>query len=984
MKFEYPIPIKDPKAKLGQANTLGFYPIGRLFNWHGGLHVSENSNSPIKAIADGTVIAYRMPNLYPENTAIAEGIKYSNGFVLIQHKYKSPKKREFTFYSLYNHLMSHSELIQMKKIPDIFKTQQYKVKGKLACKGKGITAYKSISKSFSMILPVGSILVPNSNTDIFDSKDKHWAKKTEFKKVIFTDPDSGMVYSDLYVDLSIDQIEKLTNETYKVIGDKEEGKCWDYENLRSAPNWKDDNNVVMQVPNNSKCTIVKENKGYYEIKTLNGKDQKGFIYAKSCTKDGFVLNLEQDKLDKIITEKNCNIPVKAGEIIGFSGMYGCIKNINYRTAHIEIFTDKDPSDFLKGKEGDKDDVADTKKFLKFTKGGKLSLKFPIKLSMNDEIEVIDFPEGENEKYCRIKLHKQIRDVDYDDLVDHKKKDATGKSYYTPKNLTNLNAIFGDSLKEKSVVHFEEMLADVGKKKRRKISFTVPNDEHIYWVEKPTDINKKTTSPILLKADLATVYYRKPKNDLIEVELNEDYIEAENQLKPVKTSENTTWYQLKITDRQGQQEGYIESKDSTKISAHDWIAFGFKTFKDQSDDFVFDPDEKTAPKFLKEVWEQMDTKRYENGEWVKDTAKDGKLSRRELLGGLNDCFVSEKLSKMICYHTSEWSVDFNKLKAEIETDLDKNINKEQKPERKEKLKQQKEELLQITEEKVKALNFWKDIKVPIPNKLSEMPADMIYDPIRNQSRKRYPWERDFEYEQEEKEEEEYTPFPTSPKVYHFHPIAFVEQMRRMNDLTSPPWMDIALTEAKKAKYVKETLSPTSEMANKYHTYVGLPKATGSTAWCSSFVSWCLGEADQKNSKSAGSQSVLWNEGKLFKRIKEPVYGCIVLMTNYVKSTGKSNSHGHVTFLYGVDDNGDLICLGGNQGNRLKYSRYYFNKANSTFTQKGVKVEQRFNGYFLPVDFPASNSKQPEIVDIKKLNNELAGKAVKSNVKNEKTT
>ncbi|PKQ61188.1 hypothetical protein BZG01_19765 [Labilibaculum manganireducens] len=64
---------------------------------------------------------------------------------------------------------------------------------------------------------------------------------------------------------------------------------------------------------------------------------------------------------------------------------------------------------------------------------------------------------------------------------------------------------------------------------------------------------------------------------------------------------------------------------------------------------------------------------------------------------------------------------------------------------------------------------------------EVPDDCIYDPILNQSRKRYPWKRDFEYDQEEKEEEEYTPFPISNKVYHFHPVAFVEQMRRMNTI-----------------------------------------------------------------------------------------------------------------------------------------------------------------------------------------------------------
>ncbi|PKQ61437.1 hypothetical protein BZG02_15910 [Labilibaculum filiforme] len=99
-----------------------------------------------------------------------------------------------------------------------------------------------------------------------------------------------------------------------------------------------------------------------------------------------------------------------------------------------------------------------------------------------------------------------------------------------------------------------------------------------------------------------------------------------------------------------------------------------------------------------------------------------------------------------------------------------------------------------------LQFWSKVKISIPNKLSGMPADMIYDPIRNQSRKRYPWDRDFEYEQEE---EEYTPFPISPKVYHFHPIAFVEQMRRMEDDPSLIWG---------LKFTKEERQKVIEIAN----------------------------------------------------------------------------------------------------------------------------------------------------------------------------
>src|SRR5690554_7369157 len=76
MKFEYPIPVsgEDATELLGHKNAVGHYPMGRLFNWHGGLHVFEREYAPIKAIADGVVIAYRVGK-----TAIeCEGVKFSN------------------------------------------------------------------------------------------------------------------------------------------------------------------------------------------------------------------------------------------------------------------------------------------------------------------------------------------------------------------------------------------------------------------------------------------------------------------------------------------------------------------------------------------------------------------------------------------------------------------------------------------------------------------------------------------------------------------------------------------------------------------------------------------------------------------------------------------------------------------------------------------------------------------------------------------
>ncbi|MCG8699152.1 MAG: hypothetical protein MI922_13950, partial [Bacteroidales bacterium] len=62
MKFVYPVNIgnnikKDAKHLKGASNSAGYYPIGRLNTWHGGIHFE--GEQPIYAIADGIIIAYR-------------------------------------------------------------------------------------------------------------------------------------------------------------------------------------------------------------------------------------------------------------------------------------------------------------------------------------------------------------------------------------------------------------------------------------------------------------------------------------------------------------------------------------------------------------------------------------------------------------------------------------------------------------------------------------------------------------------------------------------------------------------------------------------------------------------------------------------------------------------------------------------------------------------------------------------------------------
>ncbi|MDR3093262.1 MAG: hypothetical protein LBU62_01285, partial [Bacteroidales bacterium] len=134
-------------------------------------------------------------------------------------------------------------------------------------------------------------------------------------------------------------------------------------------------------------------------------------------------------------------------------------------------------------------------------------------------------------------------------------------------------------------------------------------------------------------------------------------------------------------------------------------------------------------------------------------------------------VITKLSKLICYHRSEWSYDthWDGLKAEINDFYDALIDQEKNNERANKMKQKRDSRLKEIETKVKELSFWDKINIDVTG---------------NEGLK---------------------PFPKSPYVYHFNPIAFVEQMKRIygcfcnRDITIDEFTEIfkALRDSEKA-------------------------------------------------------------------------------------------------------------------------------------------------------------------------------------------
>lgn len=148
----------------------------------------------------------------------------------------------------------------------------------------------------------------------------------------------------------------------------------------------------------------------------------------------------------------------------------------------------------------------------------------------------------------------------------------------------------------------------------------------------------------------------------------------------------------------------------------------------------------------------------------------------------------------------------------------------------------------------------------------------------------------------------------------------------NDGKVPPWMVIA-----------RSLEGTREIAGRKHNprilamwkMAKLPFTDDETPWCAGFVGACLEQAGFRSTRSAAARSYeRWEYGT---RLRKPVADCIVVFWRG-KPTGWS---GHVGFVDGVDQQGRLMVLGGNQGNAVNIKP--FNKA-------------RVVGYFWPKAYP----------------------------------
>jgi uncharacterized protein (TIGR02594 family) len=200
----------------------------------------------------------------------------------------------------------------------------------------------------------------------------------------------------------------------------------------------------------------------------------------------------------------------------------------------------------------------------------------------------------------------------------------------------------------------------------------------------------------------------------------------------------------------------------------------------------------------------------------------------------------------------------------------------------------------------------------------------------------------------------------------------------SDQKQAPWMLKAIEEGKKwaGKY-EDVITKTEN----FHKEIGQTGNLSSTPWCASFVNFCLKSSGVPYEPSASSQFPI--SSKKFIKIDKPVYGCLMVMRNYVVETGKFAGSGHVTFVYGRNENGRIACLGGNQKDSIKVSDYATTGDSAKFKINKILMAQRFYAFYIPASYAEYAKKTVElaVVDSVDINKGLLNIANAGVTKNE---
>lgn len=196
MKFVFPILNAEGKefSDINDFTTFingessGHYLLGNYQKWHGGIHISDQiapwcrDKYPIRAMADGKVVAFRIMDNYFTSEFQGESLRYSNSFCLLEHQYcevnpETKAKNEFAFYTLYMHLAPWAQVMKCSRL--VLK-KRWNVRNSVPHYRPDAEQQQADKQLAKALLPAGTELEPSTDSQpvwgTVDGKDYRFIK----------------------------------------------------------------------------------------------------------------------------------------------------------------------------------------------------------------------------------------------------------------------------------------------------------------------------------------------------------------------------------------------------------------------------------------------------------------------------------------------------------------------------------------------------------------------------------------------------------------------------------------------------------------------------------------------------------------------------------------------------------------------------------------------------------------------------------------
>lgn len=346
----------------------GYFPLGRNGLWHGGVHfdsgtagtVGLEGQSHVRCLADGEVIAYRIPETTPMTTfhpapKVTKDKPFASGFVLVRHRLEAPKIEgkgtppSLIFYSLYMHLADWKsyQADSRRERPAFWpESNQRRVKQSAKDRRKGhpselgaqLLHAASHGKAIGF-LPVGAAVTV--------SGDGAYRKVESIKGPIDLQKADGSLEGYVGFNSLLD----IGGGKYRVNTQR------DVLNVRATPSTS--GTVLLKLPKGTELTISGEG----EFRKLESVIQ----YVRFDS-------LESERVPELgkVVVLDRPIPIQAGHLIGHLGPYQDCRDENpQEKLHLEVFACESVETFFKNsREWAKDLPEKERTWLKLEKGTK--------------------------------------------------------------------------------------------------------------------------------------------------------------------------------------------------------------------------------------------------------------------------------------------------------------------------------------------------------------------------------------------------------------------------------------------------------------------------------------------------------------------------------------------------------------------------------------------------------------------------------------